>query len=114
MFLVKAFVEIIRYIVPMPEVKDNGLVFLSNNICQDPLENYFECQRQRGGTNDNPTVNEFHNNTQALRVVGSICQGPVRGNCRGGNNKKISDDDLTPLPKKKEIDISQLTSYHQA
>ena len=44
-------------------------MFLSNNLCQDPLENFFGCQRQRGGNSDNPTVQDFFNNTQALRVV---------------------------------------------
>ena len=29
----------------------------------------FTCQPQRGGTSDNPTVQVFFNNTQALRVV---------------------------------------------
>lgn len=66
----KSFVEFVKYIFTLPEVKRNRFAFLSNNISQDPLENYFGCQWQHGGTNDNPTVNEFNNNTQALRVVG--------------------------------------------
>ena len=49
--------------------------FLSNRICQDPPENIFGCQRQRGGTTDNPNVAEFLKNTQALRVVNSFCRG---------------------------------------
>ena len=66
----------------LPEVTGEKLVFLSTNISQDPLENFFGCQRQRGGTSDNPNVAEFYQNTQALRVVDSFCRGPVRGNCR--------------------------------
>ena len=57
----------------LPEVKEEKLAFLSVNISQDPLENFFGCQRQRGGTSDNPSVSEFYNNTQALRVVNSFC-----------------------------------------
>jgi hypothetical protein len=49
------------------------LAFLSNHLCQDPLEKYFGCQRQRGGTNENPTVESFLKNTEALRVVNSFC-----------------------------------------
>ena len=41
---------------------------LSENLCQDPLEKFFGCQRQRGGVNANPTAQEFCTNTQALRV----------------------------------------------
>ena len=40
-------------------------------------------QRQRGGANDNPTVAEFCKNTQALRVVASLKDDAVRGNCQG-------------------------------
>ena len=55
-------------------------MFLSNNLCQDSLENFFGCQRQRGVTSENPTVQDFFNNTQALRVVNSMCRGPVTSN----------------------------------
>ena len=71
-----------RYLYSLPVVKEKKLVLLSNNLCQDPLEQFFGCQRQRGGTSDNPSVAEFIKNTQALRVVDSFCRGPVRGNCR--------------------------------
>ena len=86
----------------MTEVKDNHLSFLSYNLCQDPLESFFGCQRQRGGTSDNPSANEFYCNTQALRVLDSFCRGPVRGNCRGRGNidrniKRKRSDDVTPL-----------------
>ncbi len=53
----------------LPAVKNNKLVFLSQTICQDPIENFFGAQRQRGGTADNPNANEFFSNTGALRVV---------------------------------------------
>ena len=79
----KSFIELVPFILSLPEVKEANLAFLSQNLCQDPLEGFFGCQRQRGGTSDNPSVAEFHNNTQALRTFDSFCRGPVRGNCRG-------------------------------
>ena len=87
----------------LPEVQEHKLAFLSNHLCQDPLECFFGCQRQRGGTNDNPTVQNFFANTQALRVVNSFCRGPVKGNCRGStsSNETSHSSDLAPLPKRK-------------
>lgn len=93
---------LVRYIFSLEEVKANKLAFLSNNLCQDPLENFFGCQRQRGGTSDNPNVKEFFQNTQALRVVNSFCRGPVKGNCRGeSSSRQIDMEDAVPLLKRK-------------
>ena len=78
---------LVRYVFSLPEVKENQLALLSQHICQDPLENFFGCQRQRGGTSDNPSAQEYYRNAQALRVVNSFCRAPVRGNCRGGGAK---------------------------
>ena len=82
----------------MDEVKGNKLAFLSQNLCQDPIENFFGCQRMRGGTGDNPNVKEYYQNTQALRIVNSFCRGPVKGNC--SSSKEAVVPDITPLPKK--------------
>lgn len=71
--------ELVPYILSQPGVK----YFLSEKICQDPLEKYFGCQRQRGKTNDNPTVAEVFKNTDALRVIGNININSFAGNCRG-------------------------------
>jgi hypothetical protein len=54
--------------------------FLSNRLCQDPLENVFGQQRQRGRVNENPNSRDFLKNTQALRVVNGVCRN-VKGNC---------------------------------
>lgn len=78
-------------------------MFLSNYLCQDPLANFFGCQRQRGGTN-NPTVQEFLYNAQSLRVVDGFCQGPIRGNFRQSvkeNASSVIDESLEPLPKQR-------------
>ena len=58
---------LVCYVFSLPEVKENQLALLSQHICQDPLENFFGCQRQRGGTSDNPSAQEYYRNAQALR-----------------------------------------------
>lgn len=73
----------VDYIFTIPDVK----VFLSNRICQDPLENFFGKQRQRGRVNENPNALEFIRNTQALRIVNTDCT-TIRGNCRGASKRK--------------------------
>ena len=95
--LAHSFVELVQYLFTVPGVS----AFLSNRICQDPLEKFFGLQRQRGRVNENPSVSEFLRNTQALRVIQNTCSN-VRGNCWGssesdGHDKSIDD---TPLPKR--------------
>ena len=94
-FPVMSFVELVEYLFTnVPGVS----VFLSNRLCQDPLENFFGQQRQRGRVHENPSVVEFIRNTQALRVIGTTCSN-IRGNCRGG--AVVHDVDLSePLPKR--------------
>lgn len=75
--------------------------FLSQRICQDPLERFFGLQRQRGGVHENPNVVEFTTNTQALRVVNSFCRAPSRGNCRSGHYEQQEDALHKPLPKRR-------------
>ena len=95
LFTANSFVELVRYLFKVPGVK----VFFSHTLCQDPLENFFGCQRQRGGTHDNPTVKEFQQNTQALRVVNSFCRPTVKGNCRG-NSETTDEENDYPLPRR--------------
>jgi hypothetical protein len=63
-----SFIALTKYIFTIPGVKS----FLSEKICQDLLEELFGRHRQRGRTNENPTVEEFFKNNQALRVINSI------------------------------------------
>ena len=90
---VRSFVELVRYVFTIPGVS----VFLT---CQDPLENFFGQQRQRGRVHDNPSIAEFMTNTQALRVMNGVC-GNARslGNCRG----QIAEEncETPPLPKRR-------------
>ena len=100
-FLVHSFLGLVRYVFSLPGMIENKIAFLSRNLCQDPLENFFGCQRQRGGTSDNPNASEFQFNTQALRVVNSFCRGPIRGNCRGSTCDVPLD--TTPLKKRHHV-----------
>ena len=82
----------------MPDVQS----FLSQRLCQDPLEWFFGLQRQRGSVHENPNVVEFSKNTQALRVIKSVCKSASRGNCRGGPQESANTDELSePLPKRR-------------
>ena len=88
--------ELVRYIFTFPGVR----YFLSERICQDPLEKFFGCQRQRGRVNENPSVAEFVKNTQALRV----CGNQIKGNCRGSNSKRVltfDKENIAPLTKRR-------------
>ena len=85
--------------------------FLSEKLCQDPLESFFGKQRAAGGRNDNPTVQQFCHNTVSLRVQSSAALEPVRGNCR---KRSISTTDIvddTPLRKRKRWP-KQKTTIH--
>ena len=78
--------------------------FLTEKISQDPLEKFFGVQRQRGRVNENPSMHEFCQNTQALRVIDSACQHVTKGNTRGnkGDDLVISDEPLAKRPRKKK------------
>ena len=73
----RSFVELVQYVFDIPGVDS----FLSQRLCQDPLERFFGCQRQRGRVHDNPNAADFIKNTQAIRVIGSLPH-PDKGNCR--------------------------------
>lgn len=94
---VKSFVELVQYILKIPGAK----YFLSERISQDPLENFFGVQRQRGRTGENPNVAQFCKNTQAIRLINSVCAN-VKGNCRG-RKQCIDMEDNNPLPKRRRI-----------
>ena len=87
--------ELVKYIFTIPGVK----FFLSGRLSQDTLENYFGCQRQRGGRHENPNVSEFCKNRQALKVVNSVCGSVSKGNCRG--KKQSVDVELESRPLRK-------------
>ena len=95
---VKSFVELVQFILKVPGAQ----FFLSEQISQDPLEKFFGVQRQRGRTGENPNVSQFCKNTQALRVINSVCGNVSKGNCRG-RKQSIDMKDTKPLPKRRRI-----------
>ena len=94
---VRSFIELTKFLFTIPGVK----IFLSEKLSQDPLEKFFGCQRQRGGTGDDPTVAEFVKNTNALRVIDTVCGNVSRGNCRGNKESFDTQKENTPLPKRR-------------
>ena len=86
-------------VLDMPGVR----YFLSEKLCQDPLESFFGKQRMRGRYSDNPSMEGFLKGTVSLRVQGSVAAEPKRGNCSRGEPHTISDCvvDNTPLPKRR-------------
>ena len=76
--------------------------FLSQRLCQDPLERFFGLQRQHGVVHDNPNVSQFAKNTQALQVVNSLRKSSDKGNCRRGSvEEHNTTDQARPLPKRR-------------
>ena len=71
-----SFLELVPNLLSLLDVKS----FLSQRLCQDPLDRFFGLQRQHGIVHDNPNVFEFTKNTQALRVINSICKSSSKGN----------------------------------
>ena len=92
-----SFLELVPYLLSLPDV----ISFLSQRLCQDLSESFFELQRQRGVVHDNPNVFEFTKNTQALRVINSVCKSSSKGNCRHGPVEASTTDKCEPLPKRR-------------
>jgi len=101
-------VELTKYLLSLPDV----MVLLSNWLCQGLLEKFFGQQHQWGCANENPTAQEFLNNTEArqgpvlgvvygIGVVYGMCLN-VRSNLRAGvcDTKDLSSQ---PLPKQRKI-----------
>ena len=61
--LVSSFLELIPYLFKIEGVTH----FSSEKLSQGPLEKFFGCQRQKGRSNENPTVGEFFKNTDSLQ-----------------------------------------------
>ena len=69
---------------------------LTLNFNQDPLEQYFEHFRHKGGANNNPSVFDVRNTMAQLHAL-----APKRGNitCENEENEQLIDN--TKLPKRK-------------
>ena len=91
----KSFVEIVEYLLVT--------IFLSGWLSQDSLEKFFGCQRQRGKSNENPNAHDFCKNTQALRVINTVCKDVPRGNCRGSKHSIDWEAESKHLPKRRRF-----------
>ena len=90
-------VEIVKFLL------SKGLnSVLTERFQQDPLEEYFGNQRQRGRRADNPDALQFGYNDRALDVQQNIV--PIKSGNVGGRNLKSKSNWLDiinePLPKK--------------
>jgi len=76
---------------------------MSGRVNQDCLEKNFGMQRQKGKSNDNPTVLQFVKNSDTICQVGMMWFDDARGNCRKsvGIRQSIDDTKLLPLQKRK-------------
>lgn len=108
-----SFIDLIEELFKIDGVKS----FLSQKICQDPLENFFGCQRQQGAVNENPSVSEFLKNNQALRIIDFIQIETSKGNTRGTDSDTFTViSDLLPHHKKRRrednVDDQELGDDH--
>ena len=91
-----SIVECARYLIA------NGAKYiLSERFSQDTAEEYFGAQRQQGRRNDNPDLQQFGYNNNAIRTQRNV--SITSGNTRGKYDSKqawvdVSDD---PVPKRR-------------
>ena len=69
--LVFSFCDMAKFLLSQPGV---GYI-LSERFNQDPVECFFGQQRSRGQRNDNPSVQQFMQNTQAIIMQKSLVTG---------------------------------------
>jgi len=95
---VHAFTEM----VPMLLQVAPNIYFLSDKINQDPVEEHFGRMRMRGGSNENPTLEEFGYRNRKAIVAKAEMLTVMRGNTRGRvkENTKIDITDTRQLPKR--------------
>jgi len=70
---------------------------LTEHFNQDPLERHFSHYRQKGGMNENPTVDQVCHIINQVRTVKLVGLAPKRGNVRNDGPVEI---DHEPLPKR--------------
>jgi len=94
-----SFLELVPVLLAIP----GASCFLSGRLNQDALEKHLGMHRQKGKSNDNPTVLQFVKNTDTLRQVGMMWFDDARGNYRKsiGVQQSIEDTKALPLRKRK-------------
>lgn len=68
---VYSFIELVPFLLSLEGAK----FVLSERFNQDNVELFFGKQRARCGRGDNPTVNQFMYNTQAIRTLKTMSFG---------------------------------------
>ena len=102
-FTVHSFCEL------APKLIETGNYLLSEVFCQDPLERYFSRQRHRGGGNDNPTVDQFHSNSDILVHIQQIKSDFKTMNVKPGYSAPITESSAAYqlLPKRARLHAKQ-------
>ena len=80
-----------------------GMEFvLTERFCQDSLEEYFGHQHKLGRRNDNPDIQAFGYNNNAIRIQRQV--SCLSGNTRGREDRTRAWEQITddPIPCKKK------------
>lgn len=96
---VKSFTEL----GPVLLQKSGAKYLLSEVFSQDPLERYFSKQRHKGGSNDNPTVEEFRTNTATLVQQQSVHKDLKTMNVEASCSQLDVSAVFQPLPKRRRV-----------
>lgn len=75
-------------------------VSVSEVFCQDPVERYFSRQRNRGGGNDNPTVEQFQKNAAILLQKQQLHWDLKSANVQPGELNVGTSTAMQPLAKR--------------
>ena len=88
--------------------------FLSEKFTQDPLEEHFAKQRQRGGCSKNPNLYQFKKQEIFLNVMNSSLLTDLRGKSSTRINNATAADatDTRQLPKKRKHTIAILIVFN--
>jgi hypothetical protein len=80
----------------------HGIDFVNaRSMNQDSLEQYFGKQRHSGGSNDNPDLNQFLQNTVTLRLQGDLASASKRANTETGEKGIVETNE--PLAERRTI-----------
>ena len=96
-FLVHSLNEVTKFLLS----KDRIEFVLTERFNQDPLEIFFGQQRSRGCRNDNPSIKQCLENSQALVVQKSLACGGSSNITRKRKNMGSLSPLSRPMPKRK-------------
>ena len=90
-----------------PKLIKGGNYLLSEDFCQDPMERYFSRHRHCGGGNENPTVEQFHSNSDILLQLQQIKSDLKTMNVKPSESAPTSSSTYQPLPKRPRLQAKQ-------